>query len=153
MDLITLKESIRKHEGYRRFPYLDSEALLTVGTGHLLHHTEIPRGLQTLGQLYDWMTDPARHAQWLVEDVNQAISIATTWLGPKFTQLTDTRQRVIAEMAFQLGDGLYGFENMKAAILDDNHDRAADEGLRSRWSQQTPTRARELMALYRVGAA
>jgi len=153
LNRIDLMESLRKHEGYRRFPYFDTEGLLTIGTGHLIHHTEIPRGLHTLGDLYEWMTDASRHEDWLVEDINEAMSVAKTWLGPVLTQMTDVRQRVIVELAFQLGNRLHGFEKMKAAILAQDYDLAADEGLRSRWSQQTPQRARELMALFRTGAA
>ena len=37
MNTSRLAESIRVHEGYRRYPYVDSEGYWTVGWGHKIH--------------------------------------------------------------------------------------------------------------------
>jgi lysozyme len=151
VNTVDLVESIRRHEGYRAFPYLDTEGLWTVGFGRLLHDLPIPRDLHTVGDLLTYLTDRDRHSEWLTEDVNSAIAVAKQWLGPVLPTLSDARQRVVVEMAYQLGNRLHGFTLMKAALEAHDYDRAADEGLRSRWSMQTPKRARELMAILRTG--
>lgn len=57
----------------------------------------------------------------------------------------DARQAVLINMAFQLGfGGLMRFEKMIAAYRRHEYELAAKEMLDSRWSKQTPGRAKEL---------
>jgi len=150
MDLITLRESIRRHEGSRDLPYRDTVGLWTIAIGHLVDDDPLPFGAATVGDVLDYITDRERHAQWLEDDIEIAIKGARDWLGDAFTQLSEPAQRVIVEMAYQLGGaGLAKFVQMRAALVAFNMGLAADCGLNSKWATQTPHRAKELMATLR----
>jgi lysozyme len=67
-------------------------------------------------------------------------------------KLNDTRQRVLCEMAFQMGfGGLSLFRKMLAAIEAEDFSTAADEMLSSLWARQTPGRAEQLARMMRTG--
>ena len=49
-------------------------------------------------------------------------------------------------MAYQMGvNGVMGFRKMLGAIVNGNYRLAAQEGMDSRWANQTPNRAKRLM--------
>lgn len=148
MNLEALTESIKRHEGYREAPYRDSLGLWTVATGKLLDDMLIPRGLHTIGDLLDWITDKSRHAGWLADDINRAVADAEQFVGKTWNILGDARQRVIAEMAYQLGlPRLEQFVKFRLAVVADDFEEAKRQGLDSQWAKQTPARANELMNL------
>jgi len=143
-----LRESVIRHEGYRALPYRDSVGLWTVGYGHLIDDDAPPFGAATIGDVLDHITDAQRHSEWLDADLEIATKDARAWLGDTFEQLSDTAQRVVVEMAYQLGGGgLSKFVQMRAALVALNMGLAAACGLNSKWATQTPQRAKELMAL------
>ena len=66
--------------------------------------------------------------------------------------LNDTRQRVLASMAFNMGiDGLLGFQHMLAAAKAGDFAKAADEMLDSKWAKQVGARAIRLAQMMRTG--
>lgn len=148
IDLPALKESIRKHEGYRETPYRDSLKLWTVGTGKLIDDMRIPETCRTIGDVMDWICNPIRHANWLADDVAQAVKDAEQFIGSAWNTLTDAQQRVVSEMAYQLGASrLAGFVKFRLALVHNNIAEAKREGRNSAWAKQTPQRANELMDL------
>ena len=69
-----------------------------------------------------------------------------------FTTLDKIRQKVIIDMAFNLGmNGLISFENMIQALVEKNYDEAADEMLDSLWAEQVGNRADRLAQMMRTG--
>ena len=135
MDIDRLKNRIKHHEGYSKDPYKDHLGYWTVGWGHNIH----------------WITEMPQHEQWLKQDVREAIDNAQIWL-PSIGELSDTRQEVIAEMFFQMGASrMEGFKRLRAALQDKDFERAAYEMNDSRWANQTPVRAQELITLMREG--
>lgn len=146
--------SVRRHEGYRAEPYRDTLNNWTIATGHLIHNLELSAlECRTVGDLLDWLCDTARHEAWLDSDLRRAESDARRYLGDDaFNELSDVRQEVLVEMAFQLGGvGLSKFQKLRAAILAQRWIAAESEMLASRWAEQTPTRARTLAGLMAVG--
>ena len=146
MNRERLEASVRKHEGYSATPYRDTRDFWTVGVGHLIHHDELrgytPR--RTLGALFDYICDPATHEMWLKHDLAAAENDAKMFTV-SFPTLSDARQEVLVEMAFQLGGrGLGEFRRLRTAIETGHWVTAEAEMLDSRWFKQTPNRAKEL---------
>jgi len=148
-----LIESIKRHEGYRREPYRDTLGWWTVGFGRNIHRLPL-RDLsphQYLGEALNRISDAELHEKWLEADVNTAIAAAErfTYVYPT---LSDRRQEVLAEMAYQLGaSGLNQFRRLRAAIENGQMVRAHDEMLDSKWASQTPERALRLADRFLAG--
>jgi lysozyme len=119
-------ESLKRHEGFRQFPYTDTVGILTVGYG---------RNLEDVGVSRD------EAAMLLEGDVTAAIALclqAFPWLAT----VDDVRAAVIVEMAVNLGiDRLKGFKKMLAACEKGDYALAAAEALASKWRTQVGARA------------
>ena len=134
MNAALLKATLRIAEGERLKPYKDSEGKLTIGVGRCLD----TRGIRKSEQEF-----------MLENDVTDAMLDAGKL--PGWHALSDVRQRVLAEMCFQLGlGGVQAFKKMLAAIVDGNFAQAADEMLDSQWASQTPGRAHRLSQMMRT---
>ena len=123
-----------------------------MGHGHLVDDTLIPDRFETIGELLDWLSDEKQHLLWFVDDIAEAAADAEKYVGDAWKGLSDARQRVLAELAYQIGyPRLAKFRRMLVAIKNNDFDLAAKEGLASRWAAQTPQRARDLMGQFRKG--
>ncbi|HWP84897.1 MAG TPA: glycoside hydrolase family protein [Terriglobia bacterium] len=137
MDLIArCLTDLKRHEGFRQFPYRDTRGILTIGYG---------RNLESRGIT-------AEEASYLLEnDILRAVKSLRERLSG-FAQLGPARQAVLVNMAVNLGvNGLLGFRKTLAAIEVGDYAEAAREMLRSRWAEQVPARARELAKLMEGG--
>lgn len=128
-DDAQLKASLVKHEGTMPRPYLDSVGVWTVGIGHNMNR---PLSAAAIDQIY-------------LDDVTEAFN-ECLHAFPWFADLTDTRQRVMVELVFNLGLGrLLGFPKFLVAMNAGNYETAADELLNSKWASQVKsTRAHDL---------
>ena len=74
MNRNQLRESIKRHEGYREAPYKDHLGNWTVGFGHLIHNVDLRpyMPVQTVGALLTRLSDADTHRRWLEEDINNA---------------------------------------------------------------------------------
>ena len=125
-----LLNRILVHEGFRATPYKDTLGVLTFGHGITsiteAESIEIVKGrllanAKYLQQLYPWIDD-------LPYDI----------------------AGVLVEMSYQLGiAGLGKFKKMLAALQAGDYAEAARQGIASRWAEQTPSRANELMNIIR----
>jgi lysozyme len=130
-----LIEQLIRHEGLKLHPYKDTVGKWTIGIGRNLDDKGISR------------TEALMMVENDVTEVEQQLKQLACWSG-----LTELRQRVLAEMAFQLGNaGLLEFRKMFAAIESGDFDKAADEMLDSHWHQQTPGRAITLARMMQHG--
>ncbi len=147
MNYDRLRESVLEHEGYRTDPYRDHLGNWTVGVGHLIHEMQLSAlvNYRTLGELLNWIGSNETHEHWLRSDLLQAESDARRYIGDAWDKLTDARQEVLTEMAFQMGaDRLGKFQKLREAILARAWVKAESEMLDSLWARQTPKRAKEL---------
>lgn len=137
MNKQPLYESLIDHEGIRNLPYLDTLGHLTIGVGHKLDSIPLtPRVIQAI----------------LEDDVAYKEAELHRVIPYWHEFLSETRQCVILEMAFQLGaKGVKNFKKMWAAIKAEDFDTAANEMLDSQWHQQTPNRAEKLAERMRQG--
>lgn len=136
MNLDALKAQIIAHEGIHNRPYQDTRGYLTIGVGHCLDAKPLSKAAVMAifnEDLADTMADLAKRAPW-------------------YTKLDDVRQRVLIDMAFNLGiGGLLAFTKMLAAVERGDYIEAADEMLSSKWSGQVGARARRLAEMMVTG--
>lgn len=134
-----LKKQLRRHEGEVEYAYQDSEGYWTIGVGHLIDKR---KG----GKL------PKHFIDMLLEyDIFEKIDELDKGL-PVWRSLDDVRQRVIVDMAFNLGvSGVKAFKRMWIAIEAQNYPLAATEMLDSKWASQVGSRATRLAEMMKTG--
>jgi len=137
--LTQVTNQIKKHEGLVLHAYTDSLGLLTIGYGRLIDKAK-----------NGGITEP--EAEYLLaNDINKVYDALTRYL-PYFQTLTQPRQAVLLNMAFQMGThGLMQFKNTLRLIENGDYSDAADNMLQSLWAQQTPNRANEMAEQMRSG--
>lgn len=135
---MTLSSQLKRHEGLRLKPYLDSTGNLTIGYGHNLTENGIPQNIAV---------------SLLNRGIGAARSDAVAIFGNHFDALSKPRQAVIVNMLFNLGLPRFrGFKQFIAAVNNSNWALAATEMLDSVWAIQVKSRAVELAAQMRTGA-
>ena len=131
-----LESTLARHEGIRKFPYLDSEGILTIGVGRNLES----RGLSQ-EEIFVLLANDIAIAKG--ECLNNVRG---------FRQLNGPRQEVIVNMVFNLGWPRFrSFRLLRHFLYVQDYDRAADEMLDSKWARQVGKRAEELARVMRTG--
>lgn len=139
MDLLQLELELVRDEGEVLHAYQDTEGLWTIGVGQLIDHRK-GGGISKAASRFML---GERIAQ-IAKDLDREI--------PWWRQLSDARQRVLANMAYNLGVmGLLGFHNTLASIKSGYYDVAATQMLESKWAKTVGQRAVRLAAMMRLG--
>jgi lysozyme len=134
MDLDALKADLVRDEGQRLSPYTDTAGKLTIGIGHNLTDRGISQAV----------CDAI-----FAEDIATVISDLDREL-PWWTRLDEPRQRVLANMAFNLGIAkLLLFRHTLDAMARGDYGAAADGMAASLWASQVGPRAQRLIAVMR----
>lgn len=138
MDRARLTADLIRDEGVRLRPYRDTVGKLTIGVGRNLDDVGISRlEAETLLQ-----NDIAK--------VEAQLDAALPW----WRSLDDDRQRVLANMAFNMGiNGLLGFKNTLELIHTGRYLDAAQRMLETKWAHQVGVRAQRLALMMRDGGA
>lgn len=132
----TVKNSIKKHEGFRNKVYKDTLNKRTIGYGHLC--------------VEDWWEDDKEYPEAQLDRIfDKDFEKAKDGASKLYEgcEISDTAKGIIIEMVFQLGTtGVSKFKNMWKALKETppNYSVAKIEMLDSRWAKQTPNRAKEL---------
>lgn len=141
----TLLSELRRDEGVIPYEYKDSLGFSTIGVGRLIDKRKN-------GGLSDDEID-----YLLANDVRRTIADLDKNL-PWWRDLSAVRQRVMVNMAFNLGigsatigSGLLGFKNTLSMIQSGDYDGAANGMLNSRWAKQVGQRAKRLSIMMREG--
>jgi lysozyme len=133
-----------RHEGRpmkdgRAFAYQDSVGFWTIGTGRLIDKR---KG----GGLTDVECDFLLSND--VKRFEKELDVSLPW----WRSIDPVRQRVLLDMAFNLGtNGLLSFANTLKFIKDKDYIRAADNMLKSKWAEQVGKRALTLSEMIRTG--
>lgn len=146
MNRAKLLERLVEHEDLRLFVYDDA-------TGKPLKKGDTLKGYPTIGIGRELSkTGLTRGEAFMLAD-NDIIEMTRRLEGlAVWGTLNDTRQRVLANMAFNLGfAGLMKFRNMLRALEDGDYETAAEEMLCSRWAGQVKGRAQRLAKMMRTG--
>ncbi len=136
-DRELLAAELRRDEGVARFPYYDTMGHLTVGCGHNIS----AHGLSD-----------AAISLVLAEDIAAAeADLDLRW--PWWRDLDPVRQRVMANMCFNLGaTKLATFVRFLAAVQAGSYEVAAHEMASSLWARQVGVRAVRLEGMMIRGA-
>lgn len=145
---LDLSKEIRAAEGFREKPYLDccgkywrnclcaTKGRLTISYGRNLDDVGIS----------------ALEAEVLLDHDLATAEMECRRAFPWFPMLNDVRQRVLVNMAFNLGlPKLRGFHKTLAAIAAHDYALAAQHMLASKWAAQVGSRAVRLARMMRDG--
>ena len=134
-ELAKLRTELTRDEGLRLMPYTDTVGKLTIGVGRNLTDKGISEDEARI--LLD--ADIKEHLQLLDDNLE--------W----WRTMSENRQRVLANMAFNMGKGLLSFVNTLAAMKRGDYEVAADGMVASKWAQQVGPRATRLVKMMREG--
>ena len=133
-----LREMLRRHEGVRNFVYLCSEGYETIGVGRNIADS----GLGLSDDEVDYLLDND------IKRVREELNDEYYWFGA----LNDARKEAMIDISFNLGQTrLRGFKKALDAMSTEDFDRAADEFMDSKWSEQVGNRATEVTEMIRTG--
>ena len=136
MDRDKLEEELKLDEGCVYEVYEDHLGYATFGIGHLVKKSDEEHG-QPLGT----PVSEERVTQCFNDDIDTVCEEFDKNL-PWWRTLPETRQRVLANMCFNLGyPRLSGFKNFLAALEFEDWETAAEEMMDSRWADQVGERA------------
>ena len=131
-----LRRQIRLHEGERLKVYKCTGGKLTIGVGRNLED----RGITV------------EESNMLLDNDLAAFQVELLRKLPWVADLDDVRQRVLIDMAFNLGmSGLLSFKNTLAAIKSGDYERGARGMLESKWATQVGKRAERLSCMMLTG--
>lgn len=135
-DRQKLIQQLRRHEGERLKPYRCTAGKLTIGVGRNLDD----RGITAEESVYLLNND--------IDRVWTELNARLPWVAG----LSDVRQRVLLDMAFNLGiDGLLKFRNTLIRVEAGNYQKAGEMMLDSLWAQQVGMRAQRLAKMMQTG--
>lgn len=136
---------LERDEGIRAAPYVDTTGHRTIGVGHNLNARPLPDG---------WTTplDDGQIRALLLADLDMVYDDLDRML-PWWRDLNDVRQRVLANMTFNLGmPKLLGFRNTLIAMRQGRYADAAAGMLGSLWAEQVGARAVRLAHMMKTGS-
>ena len=134
MNRDQLKRDLCFDEGVRLRPYKDTVGKTTIGIGRNLDDM----GISEAEALFLLENDIGR--------VERELDLQWPW----WREMSEERQRALANMCFQLGlTRLMEFRKMIGALHTGDWERAADEALDSQWARQCSGRAHRVAALIR----
>lgn len=135
-DMTALEDQLIDHEGLELKPYQCTADKLTIGVG---------RNIEDRGITED-------EARYLLKNDIKIVEDELLEKKPVVAGLDAVRQRVLVDMGFNLGiPTLLKFQNMWAAIEDEDFQTAADEAMDSRWAKQVGRRAERLCQAMATG--
>ena len=136
MNLERLKTELTRDEGRKPKLYADSVGKLTIGVGHNLSDKPlIAKAIDVI------LEDDIGDAE---NDLDRAL--------PWWKTLDEVRQRVLANMCFNLGiESLCGFKNTLRAVQEGRYSDAARLMLESKWAAQVGVRAERLSKMMETG--
>ncbi len=123
-----LEQELTRDEGKKNVMYKDSLGKNTVGIGRLMDGKPVSDAVISL---------------MFSEDITESEAFLNRNI-PWWTNLSPIRQRVLLNMAFNLGGKLLQFKNTLFAIQAEQFDTAAKEMLDSLWAKQVGKRAKRL---------
>jgi lysozyme len=145
-DLI---DSIKKHEGFNKYPYIDPiiaayPELVGISKEEMdLIKKYFDKLRVTFGIGFTFIT--MSEADMVLQNRINTIKLELQNKLDYFDTLPKEIQDILVEMAYQLGvNGLLKFKKTLKLLKQRKYKEASIEMLKSKWAEQTPTRAKEL---------
>ena len=124
-----LKASIKKHEGFKQFPYHDTKNKITIGYGHNLSDVGLKESECDLLLSNDIFTATYELYHFI----------------PWAQNLDDVRKAVMIEMTFNIGiEKVLQFRKLLDALQNKDYQQAAKEMLDSEWAKEVGNRAHDM---------
>lgn len=139
---------LQYEEGFREKPYLCSEGYPTVGTGIRIG----PKGADLRN--YQFTVPREVDAVWLQSILNSTMRsmLSNERIAKAMNVLDEARTAVLVSMAYQMGvAGLAQFKNTLYLVETKQFEEAAKAMLDSKWTRQTPNRAKRHAEQMRSG--
>ena len=138
-DQQALLDELTRDEGYRKSAYQDHLGYWTIGIGRLVDKGK-RAGLTR------------EEAQYLLSNDVKRFEGGLDKRLPWWRELDDVRQRVILNMAFNMGvTGLLSFRNTLKAVKEGRYEDASRGMLKSKWAGQVGSRAKRLSKMMLTG--
>lgn len=148
MNREAMCRELARDEGLRLTVYDDA-------TGLPIEQGSVVQGHPTIGigrNLTKARGITEREALYLLDNDLAAVEFELNVKVPWWADLSEARQRALANMAFNMGyPRLSLFRNMLHALESGDYERAADEALDSRWARQVGARADRIATMIREG--
>ncbi len=147
----TALDMLRRHEGFRAKSYRCSAGRLSIGYGYNLESNALQLTAKELRDMKSHgISKPMAEILFLrtLAQVEHQVGNKIIWLS----KLTDVRQSVLVNMAYNLGvDGLLKFKKTLAHIERGEYAAASVEMLDSKWYRDVGDRALELSNIMKTG--
>lgn len=151
-------EQLSLHEGVEPSVYTDTKGKRTIGIGFNLEEPSNRKKAESLGlNVQDMLSGKKTLSDKEIkllynESIKQAADDANAFL-PQAGRQPAVVQKVLIDMAFNLGrTKLNKFKNMRAALLEGDYNKAADEMIDSNWYNQVGNRSKRLVEMMRSAA-
>ena len=141
-----LLDQLVLHEGLELLPYKDTLNIDTIGIGRNLEHRglseeELAHIGKDISDICEWGITKEQ-AYYLAENDVKIVEKEVCEKHPCVLELDEVRQRVIIDMAFNMGvPRLSKFVKMWKAIHEENFEEVKIQMLDSRWANQVGNRA------------
>lgn len=146
----SLKDLIKKHEGFSNHVYLCPAGKRTIGWGHNIDANPLPKHIQAYLDAWGYLL-PEHCEELLESDINVAIESCER-IYPFFSAATERRQNALVDFCFNVGEGTARtFKNTNRAINEGRWDDAAKGFENSKWFSQVGNRSREIVSMIREG--
>lgn len=140
MNAKRLAEQLLLHEGLKEKAYRDTLGFWTVGVGYNLAargKTELERVIgRSLPSDYAQIQITKGEALCMLNEDIRRIERRVVALFPTYLGLDEVRQRVVMDMAFNMGTKTLGFVDTIDAIKKQDWPRVSRNLFRSRWARQ-----------------
>ena len=155
-NMTELLDQLVLHEGLELLPYKDSLGIDTIGIGRNLEHrglseAELAHIGKDISDICEWGITKEQ-AYYLAENDIKIVEEEVCKAHPCVVELDEIRQRVIIDMAFNMGvPRLNKFKKMWKAIEEENFEESKIQMLDSRWANQVGNRAVRLSNAMETG--
>lgn len=140
------------HEGLRLQEYIDTEDNVTIGVGYNVTARGWNDWARITGKLAgDGMTTTRADALAVLAADLVRVEAAVRVHFPEYGALDVVRQRVVLDMAFNIGFRALGFKQTIAAIHARDWSRASREMYKSKWARQVGQRCDRLARMLLTG--
>lgn len=139
---MSLKESLKIHEGFRSEVYKCTAGHDTVGYGFKCCDLAPDELALNNGKVEPMSEEVAsRILDVKISKLKKSVFKTLPWLETTNSEVQD----VVCEMVYQMGlNGVLGFKNTLNFLKNGNYMRASENMMKSKWATQTPKRAKNL---------
>ena len=136
MNTVALMKELMLDEGYKQEIYTDPLGHLTFGVGHIITEND-----EEYGKEVGTPVSKERIEECLEQDI-KIVCNELDLKEPWWRSLDSNRQRVVANMCFNLGHPRFNkFKKFIYAMQTSQWEKAAEEMMDSKWAEQVGERA------------